>query len=473
MIKTKGEKRAVCLGVEQALIEAGIFQKTTQSSRDPSRWRISPHPFWISQEEIQFLENLGPALLSFYKALNQLYFKSIKGIQPKWCSAYLDQGKPEALIAYGRMNRFKQHIPLVIRPDLIPTDSGMIATELDSVPGGIGTTACLSKAYETQTFSVVGGPSGMLDGFSKAVRSFAKNENPVLAIVISEESKDYRAEMKWFGEKMGESGIKTHVLEPREVQFSEEGLWLDQGSGPVSIDVCYRFFELFDLMNSPKSELILYSAKKDKISLTPPVKPFLEEKLAFALFHHPVLQPFWEKELGEETFGLLKDLFPKTWVLDPREIPPHAIIPDLKLGPHSITSWFQLSHGTQQERQFVIKPSGFSELAWGSRGVYVGHDLPAKQWEAVLKNAIDQFNKTPYILQSFHKGKRFEMEYVNSPSRELIPMAGRVRLSPYYFVVENQAVLSGILATLCPIDKKLIHGMGDAIMGPCGLRNEN
>lgn len=472
MTITKEEKRAVCLNIEQALTGARIFQEPVHTTGETSRWRISPYPFWITSEEFQFFKKLGPALLAFYKGLNQLYFKSTKGIQPQWCSAYLDQGKPDGLIAYGRMKRFKPQIPLIFRPDLIPTDSGMVATELDSVPGGVGTTACLSRAYETQMFSVVGGSSGMLDGFSRAIRSLAKKENPVLAIVISEESKDYRPEMKWFGEKLGETGLKTHVLDPREVQFSEEGLWMDQGSGPVPIDVCYRFFELFDLVNIPKSELILYSAKKDKVSLTPPIKGFLEEKLAFALFHHPVLQVFWEKELGEETFGFLKKLFPKTWVLDPKEIPPYAIIPDLTVGKRPITHWVQLSEGTQQERQFVVKPSGFSELAWGSRGVNVGHDLSATQWKEVLKNALHQFSKNPHILQRFHKGKRFEMEYVDYSSKDLIPMEGRVRLSPYYFVVENQAVLSGILATLCPIDKKLIHGMGDAIMAPCSLRNE-
>jgi len=45
-------------------------------------------------------------------------------------------------------------------------------------------------------------------------------------------------------------------------------------------------------------------------------------------------------------------------------------------------------------------------------------------------------------------------------------MKGRVRLSPYFFVSEGKANLGGALATICPADKKILHGMTDAIMVP-------
>jgi hypothetical protein len=44
---------------------------------------------------------------------------------------------------------------------------------------------------------------------------------------------------------------------------------------------------------------------------------------------------------------------------------------------------------------------------------------------------------------------------------------GRLRLCPYYFVLEGRARLSGALATFCPPDKKIIHGMSDAALLPC------
>ena len=52
-------------------------------------------------------------------------------------------------------------------------------------------------------------------------------------------------------------------------------------------------------------------------------------------------------------------------------------------------------------------------------------------------------------------------------------MKGRVRLCPYYFVAgENEtsrANLGGVLATIVPADKKIVHGMSDAIMAPCSI----
>jgi hypothetical protein len=234
----------------------------------------------------------------------------------------------------------------------------------------------------------------------------------------------------------------------------------------------YRFFELFDLKNVPKSELLMYSVKKDKTLVTPPFKPALEEKSAFALLHHPILAPFWEKELGRETFDLLTAVMPRTWILDPRPLPPSAIIPHLTLGGRAVSDWRTLANGTQKERRYVVKPSGFSELAWGSRGVAVGHDLPQAEWAAALDTALGSFPTTPYILQEFHKGRQFELSYFDAQRDDIVPMAGRARLSPYYFVSGGRAELAGILATVCSPEKKIIHGMKDAIMAPCALAPE-
>ena len=58
-------------------------------------------------------------------------------------------------------------------------------------------------------------------------------------------------------------------------------------------------------------------------------------------------------------------------------------------------------------------------------------------------------------------------------AQQLAPMPGRVRLCPYYFVIGEgdaaRAHLGGVLATICPADKKIIHGMRDAILAPCSM----
>jgi hypothetical protein len=472
----------------------------------------------LSPEDVVFFRSLGDHLLAFYRALNRLYLDSVRGAQPAWVAAYLDQGKPESLITYSRMKRFRDLLPGVIRPDIIPTDESlpghrMVITELDSVPGGIGLTGALGRTYaqaerdtshepraarpgteesasEQQSapvqisrascpeprapclvprFEIVGGSDGMVRGFAAMLRAQLGDRPGCVAIIVSDEAKDYRPEMQWMAARLRSAGLEAYCVEPRDIRFTEEALLIGSEAGDRPVSVVYRFFELFDLKNIPKSELIMYSAKKDRAFVTPPFKPALEEKLAFALFHHPVLTPFWMKELGEESYGLLADLLPRTWILDPRPLPPSAVIPGLRLAGRAVADWRELVGASQKDRQYAVKPSGFSELAWGSRGVSVGHDLPQTEWAEALDKALASFPTTPYVLQEFHKGRQYTLSYYDESANEIVPMAGRARLSPYYFVTGERAELGGVLATVCPLDKKLIHGMQDAIMVPCAV----
>jgi hypothetical protein len=68
----------------------------------------------------------------FVKAQWQIYRQSLSGQAPAWIAELLDQGKPEALIQFSCMNRFKQATPLVLRPDLlIGQDGELTLCELD------------------------------------------------------------------------------------------------------------------------------------------------------------------------------------------------------------------------------------------------------------------------------------------------------------------------------------------------------
>lgn len=473
-----------CTSIRDTLIQAGLFApfgKTPSLApgQEPvnTSWRIGLEPFRLPAEQLTFFHRLGPQLLRFYRALNRLYMESVRGTQPPWAAAYLDQGKPEGLVTYSRMKRFRDHLPAVIRPDIIPTPDGMVITELDSVPGGIGLTAAMSRAYADLTSPdvsahIVGGRDGMVDGFASMLREQRGQHEDVIAIVVSEEAKEYRPEMTWLAAALSARGLPCHCVEPRQLRFTEEELLLISEGKDVPIGLIYRFYELFDLPNVPKSELIQYAVKKGWVSVTPPYKPALEEKSAFALLHHPVLAPYWRTELGEEIFLHLTSIMPRTWILDPAPVPPSAVIPSLMIGGRAVMNWNDLAEATQKERHFVIKPSGFSELAWGSRGVSVGHDLPQSEWTASINSALKAFSHNPYVLQEFHKGRQYEVNYFDPVSSELRTMAGRTRLSPYYFVTGENAQLAGILATIVPADKKVIHGMKDAIMVPCAVESQ-
>ncbi len=444
--------------VRSRLVEASL--------QDGNTWRVSPTPFLLTSADLAAIESLGLHLLRFTQALNHLYYDSVRGAQPRWVAEYLDQGKPSDLLDHARMNRFRAALPGVIRPDLILTEDGFMISELDPVPGGIGLTGCMAQAYADLGWPIIGGRNGMVEGFGRMIRSLQIDRPTSLAIVVSEESKDYRPEMLWLAARLREAGLAAETVSSGDVIFTEEGLSLSNGAAVTTL---YRFFELFDLKNIPKSELILYAAKKGRVAMTPPAKPWLEEKMAFALLHHPALEPFWSAELGQDAFGLLRRWMPKTWILDPRPVPPHAVIPGLTAEGRGVSDWKTIAGLGQKGRRFVLKPSGFSELAWGSRGVSVGHDLPQKEWADAIDAGLASFPKVPYILQEFRKGKRVASSYHEPATDEIVPMPGRVRLSPYFFVSGETVELAGILATVCPLDKKLIHGMTDAVMMPCAL----
>ena len=77
----------------------------------------------------------------------------------------------------------------------------------------------------------------------------------------------------------------------------------------------------------------------------------------------------------------------------------------------------------------------------------------------------------PHVLQQYHKPRTINFEWFDTASNTSVTMPGRVRLCPYYFVIGEgdaaRAQLGGVLATVCPADKKIIHGMKDAILAPC------
>jgi hypothetical protein len=457
--------------IKISLSRDGLYSADGNGNPGENTWRISTEPYLLLAEELDFIDRLGDHLLKFYTVLNQFYLDSAKGKLPGWIAEYLDSGKPPHLVDYGRMKRFKKDLPGIIRPDLIVTEAGFSVTELDSVPGGFGLTARLMSLYQKDGKNIIGQENGgILDLFYKMVEDVSGVPNGVFGIIVSDEAEDYRREMIYLADRLKEKGFPVYAVHPAEVVFKEEGLFVQDGDDEVRLDAVYRFFELFDLKNIPKSELFLYSNKKGRVKITPPVKPFLEEKLSMALFHHPALAALWKNALGPETFATLSHLIPQTWVLDNREMPPHGVIPGLVVRQAPVQDWQELFSLGQKERELVVKPSGFSPDSWGSRGVVVGHDVSSAEWQETLESRLAEFPHHPSVLQVFHKGKTVVSSYYRPETGEMVEMKSRVRLTPYYFVVKGKSHLGGILATLCPHNKKKIHGMTEAIMVPCAVK---
>ncbi len=432
--------------VRDALPPGGLFAD--------QQWRVSPQPFALGPELAQELDTLGRVLLQFYRAVNLLYRKSVEGKQPEWIARWLDQGKPAWLVELQRHPALKNELPRVIRPDILLTEDGFAITELDSVPGGIGLTAWLGGVYSevrSQESGVIGGAEGMLKGFASIFGDAQR-----VHIVVSEESASYRPEMKWLANQLNAAGGRSFHLQPSTFNSPSPG------------DAVYRFFELFDVANVAGARRVFELATEKQIRLTPPPRPMFEEKLLFALLWNRNLRAFWRQELGESFLTQLQKAVPYTWVVDPTPLPPHAAFPELNL-----TDWRQLMTLSQRERELILKISGYSEEAWGARGVYLGSDLSAEEWSGAVTKALCDFDRSPYVLQRYHKPRLVEASWFDFDRDKLMPMPGRVRLCPYYFVGGEgdaaRANLGGVLATICPADKKIIHGMKDAVLVPCAV----
>ncbi len=407
---------------------------------------LSPEPFVIDARLAEDLAKLGHRLLLFVRACNELYLRSVAGKQPAWIADWLDRGKPQDLVAMGRRKELRDHIPRVIRPDLVLTEEGFTIAELDSVPGGIGLTGWLNRTYAGfGTHEVLGGADGMIDGF----RTILGGNGDVL---VSREAATYRPEMEWLAQQT-DGAVRVHEADIFNLQ------------SPISnLQSLYRFFELFDLPNIATAPAIMAAAARGEASVTPPFKAYLEEKMWFALFWMRPLRDYWRRELGERHFLELQKHIPYTWLLDPTPLPQHGVIPGLE-----IQSWEELMHFSQKQRDLILKISGFHETAWGSRSVVLGSDAPQREWQIAIEQALASFGSHPYVLQRFHKGRLVEQPFQRAAGGEIEAMRGRVRLCPYYFVIDGKAELRGALATICPPDKKLLHGMRDAILAPTAV----
>jgi len=440
-------------------------------------WLLSPDAFPIEKKFVTELEQLGHRLFVFQRACNQLYQLSIKGKQPAWVARYLDAGKPKELIDFSRRKEIRDDLPRVIRPDLILTDKGYIIAEIDSVPGGIGLTGWLNQTYSTFDSEIVGGAEGMLEGF----RTVLPNGGD---IVISQEAATYRPEMEWIAArlnqtKLGNAPSQNPVVaagadrglndKKSPAEFNDPGYnWrvvAAENYQPQDGRAVYRFFELFDLPNIPGIETTLRANAEGRITITPPIKPYLEEKMWFALFWMQPLREFWRRELGEKYLVKLQEVIPYSWLLDPTPLPQHAVIPRLE-----IHDWLEAVKFSQKDRDLLLKVSGFSPLGWGSRGIALGADLPHAEWEKRINHALETFESSPTIMQRFHKGTFFDHRYWDPDYGELKTMKGRMRLCPYFFVEPDRVKLRGALATIAPADKKFLHGMSDAILVPSKIQ---
>ena len=447
-------------------------------------WRLSPDAWPLTPDQVAQLEAIGAACFEFHQALETLYLRSVAGknllrnkpLVAPWVADYLDRGKPPPLIEHARDPKNRGAFPLVLRPDLLLTDEGFVLTELDSVPGGIGLTAFLNRLYSgtAAPSDILGADDAMIKNFHAALAALRPEQrNPSIALVVSDEAATYRPEMEWLAHQLQLQGRRVFCLKPEDIFPLENALFFDVEGNPEKIDIIYRFFELFDLENIRTQRFIFEAWKAGEVAIAPPMRPFQEEKLALALFHHHLLQDFWAEALSGRALKLLRALIPVSWIMDPAPLPPGAVLDGPRAGGRALNDWRDLTNASQKERDLIIKISGYHETAWGARSVLLGSDCSREEWQQGVERAVGLAPANLHVLQVYKKPRRiehalYEVREAGAPA-VASAKAGRLRLCPYYFLIDGQPRLSGALATFCPPDKKIIHGMQDAALLPCSV----
>jgi len=471
-----------------------------QSLFEDKTWQLSPTAWPVSKDQLAQLEAIGEACVEFHQALETLYLRSAAGknllrnkpLLAPWVADYLDRGKPAELIAHARDPKNRGAFPAVLRPDLLLTDDGWALTELDSVPGGIGLTAFLNRLYEGRPSAALRAPEGkdgsagaegtarhsggailgdgdaMITNFYAALAALRPDaRNPFIALVVSDEAATYRPEMQWLAAQLQLQGKRVFCMRPEDIFPLGSQLCFDADGNPEKIDIIYRFFELFDLANVRTAKFIFEAWSAGEVAITPPMRPFQEEKLTLALFHHHLLQEFWVEALSGRALKLLRALIPPSWVMDPAPLPPGAVLDAPRAAGRALSDWRELAGATQKERELILKISGYHETAWGARSVILGSDCSREEWQEGINHAVELAPTNLHLLQVYKKPRRVKHRvYGREAPHAAHDVDGRLRLCPYYFVTGGKVKLSGALATFCPPDKKIIHGMQDAALLP-------
>jgi len=464
-------------------------------------WQLSPSAWPLTPEQHAQLEAIGAACLEFHQALETLYLRAVAGknllrnkpLLAPWVVDYLDRGKPAALIAHARHPKNRGAFPTVLRPDLLLTDEGFALTELDSVPGGIGLTAFLNRLYDgagpvsafrapvddpSAAGRILGAGDAMIRHFHASLAALRPElPNPLIVIAVSDEAATYRPEMEWLAQQLQLQGKRIYCLKPEDMFPLGSQLCFDVEGNPEKIDIIYRFFELFDLANVRTAKFIFESWEAGEVAIAPPMRPFQEEKLGLALFHHHRLQDYWAEALTGRALKLLRVLIPPSWIVDPAPLPPGAVLDAPRIGGRALTDWRDLAAASQKERDLILKISGYHETAWGARSVVLGSDCSRDEWQQGIARAVELAPTNLHLLQAYRKPRRVEHAVYRADGDPAAAgatfvaatAAGRLRLCPYYFVIGGEAKLSGALATFCPPDKKIIHGMQDAALLPAAV----
>lgn len=374
---------------------------------------VSPEPFGIITEESVEIQRIGDDVVAYMDAVDKLY-KTDGDVKD-----LLDTGKPAQL----RIPRGVRY--LFVRPDLVISEEGFSICEIETSPFGLALAELLNKAYASADFTTMV-PDGTL---SKFLKDHTPNDG---TIVYGPNTEQYKGQLQFLAKELMSGEGRSW-----DAQHIDTAITQDHAS-------LYRGFYLHELFG----DLFIHNLVESQTqngnfdTITPSLTPHMEEKAALALVWDKRWGSFFRQELGESSFEHLRQVIPPTWIIGQEQ----HFSPGL---PGGVESTLDLANISKSKRNFVLKKSGFGYGSSWAEGVTFLQEKSTSQAKNLLEAASRDISCL-YIVQEFRKSREIPLTYDDKINRRVSTMNARVRITPYFSMVDpHKGQLVAIKTTGC------------------------
>lgn len=365
-------------------------RKEYDNGDKPLNFRVSPEPLRLKKEENEDIINLGPIITQFLKVTQELYETDERA------QLILNTGKPKDLLNCQEPNY------LFARPDFILTPDGLKICEVETSSFGLGVSHLLGQSYHDTGFETLHDQGSIHSYLDTRMEKVGK-------LVYTNKTQAYAGQLEYTAEKIFSNG-RANGWTASHIDSLES-----------SHDNIYRGFYLSEALNDLKVKSLIQNKIEDG-NVTPSITPQLEEKAILALIWDSRFENFYRNALGVVDFDKLRKHIPQTWIVGQEEFFSEGL-------PNGISSTINLATQSIRNRQFVLKPSGFSEKASWAEGVHLLQDKSRIEAQRLIQLAMD--DKTClYIIQKFDRGEKRVCNYESEDGTKSLD--ARWRITPYY-----------------------------------------
>ena len=294
--------------------------------------------------------------------------------------------------------------------------------------------------------------------------------NPLVALVVSDEAATYRPEMEWLALQLQLQGKRVFALRPQALFPLGGALFFDSGGNPGEDRRHLPLLRALRPREHPGRAVHLRGLGGRGGRHRPAHAPLPggEARLR-PLSPSPAARLLGRGPQRADGPTAPDALIPPSWVMDPAPLPPGAVLDGPHAGGRAISRLARprgsLAEGAGPHHQDQRIPRDrLGRPQRDSRQRQLARGMADRPW--IGRSSSPRANL--HLLQAYRKPSRVRHR-VYRDGRRAVETDGRLRLCPYYLVVGGKARLSGALATFCPPDKKIIHGMQDAALLPCRI----